>query len=89
MYQYLKYEGRVYRVLCLYFTPPGGIRKASANVGGQGVYQYLKYEGGVHRVQRVPKTEKSGRIHTSTMTVAIMPVPTEVCTDVFVVMKYS
>lgn len=38
----------------------------------------MKFEGGVHRVQRVPKTEKQGRIHTSTMTVAILPQPTEV-----------
>ena len=57
----------------------GGLRKASASVTGQEVYRHLKFEVGVHRVQRVPQTEKSGRIHTSTMTVAVLPQPTEVC----------
>jgi protein subunit release factor B len=47
-------------------------------VSGEDVYQYLKYEAGVHRVQRVPATEKSGRIHTSTVTVAVLPQPEEV-----------
>lgn len=42
---------------------------------GQGVYDALKYESGVHRIQRIPKTEKSGRIHTSTASVAILPIP--------------
>ena len=55
-----------------------GLRKASASISGHNVYKYMKYEGGVHRVQRVPKTEKSGRVHTSTMSVAILPQPTEV-----------
>jgi len=57
----------------------GGLRKASAIVSGQEVYRHLKFESGVHRVQRVPQTEKSGRIHTSTMTVAVLPQPSEVC----------
>jgi peptide chain release factor 1 len=43
-------------------------------ISGANVYEYLKYEGGVHRVQRIPKTEKSGRIHTSTASVAVLPV---------------
>lgn len=47
-------------------------------ISGTDCYRYLQYESGVHRVQRVPKTEKSGRIHTSTVTVAILPQPTEV-----------
>ena len=42
-------------------------------VTGQGAYSVLKYESGVHRVQRVPETESGGRIHTSTITVAVMP----------------
>ena len=63
----------------LFSTSPGGLRKASVSISGQDVYRHLKYEGGVHRVQRVPKTEKQGRIHTSTVTVAIMPQPREVC----------
>lgn len=56
----------------------GGLRHASASIGGPEAYKHMKFEGGVHRVQRVPKTEKQGRIHTSTMTVAILPLPTEV-----------
>ncbi|XP_044773335.1 peptide chain release factor 1-like, mitochondrial isoform X2 [Neomonachus schauinslandi] len=56
----------------------GGLRHASASIGGLEAYKHMKFEGGVHRVQRVPKTEKQGRIHTSTMTVAILPQPTEI-----------
>ena len=51
----------------------GGMKTVSFLIGGQGAYARLKYESGVHRVQRVPETESSGRIHTSTATVAIMP----------------
>jgi len=51
----------------------GGFDKISFEVHGQGAYSQLKYEGGVHRVQRVPKTEAQGRIHTSAATVAVMP----------------
>jgi len=51
----------------------GNIKTVIAKITGQNVYQKLKNESGVHRVQRVPKTESSGRIHTSTATVAIMP----------------
>jgi len=47
-------------------------------VKGEGVFRRLKYESGVHRVQRVPETESLGRTHTSTMTVAILPIPEEV-----------
>ncbi|KAL3842662.1 hypothetical protein ACJMK2_020652 [Sinanodonta woodiana] len=55
----------------------GGLRKAIASIAGPNVYKMLKFEGGVHRVQRVPETEKTGRLHTSTMTVAVLPQPTE------------
>ena len=51
----------------------GGMKYVSFMVTGQGAYSVLKYESGVHRVQRVPETESGGRIHTSTITVAIMP----------------
>ncbi|HAR46953.1 MAG: peptide chain release factor 1 [Nitrospirae bacterium GWC2_57_13] len=51
----------------------GGIREVIAQITGKGVFSRLKYESGVHRVQRVPTTEASGRIHTSTITVAVMP----------------
>jgi peptide chain release factor 1 len=51
----------------------GGVKEAIASIEGKGVYSRLKYESGVHRVQRVPATEASGRIHTSTATVAVLP----------------
>ncbi len=51
----------------------GGMKYVSFMITGQGAYSRLKYESGVHRVQRVPETESGGRIHTSTITVAIMP----------------
>ena len=51
----------------------GGMKFVSFMISGQGAYSMLKYESGVHRVQRVPETESGGRIHTSTVTVAIMP----------------
>lgn len=51
----------------------GGFKEVIAEIRGEGAYSWFKYEGGVHRVQRVPTTEKQGRIHTSTVSVAIMP----------------
>jgi len=51
----------------------GGVKEAVVNISGEAVYSRLKYESGVHRVQRVPATEAQGRIHTSTVTVAVMP----------------
>ena len=56
----------------------GGMKYVSFMITGQGAYSRLKYESGVHRVQRVPETESGGRIHTSTVTVAIMPEAEEV-----------
>lgn len=52
----------------------GGYKTAAFEIKGQGVYDSLRYETGVHRVQRVPATEKSGRIHTSTASVAVLPI---------------
>ena len=54
-------------------TGLGGFKEVIALIEGQGAYSRLKFEGGVHRVQRVPVTEASGRIHTSTVTVAVLP----------------
>ncbi|HEX4346406.1 MAG TPA: peptide chain release factor 1 [Vicinamibacterales bacterium] len=54
-------------------TGVGGLKEVIATIEGRGVYSKLKYESGVHRVQRVPATEASGRIHTSTATVAVLP----------------
>ena len=56
----------------------GGLKSASFMITGQGAYSVMKYESGVHRVQRVPETESGGRIHTSTITVAVMPEAEEV-----------
>jgi len=51
----------------------GGIKDAVLRISGNAVYAHLKYEGGVHRVQRIPATENKGRVHTSTVTVAVLP----------------
>ena len=56
----------------------GGYKEASFEIKGEGVYKELRYETGVHRVQRVPATEKNGRVHTSTCSVAILPIRTKV-----------
>jgi peptide chain release factor 1 len=62
------------------FSPgeQGGYKEVVFSVTGDGVFQHLRYESGGHRVQRVPKTEQQGRIHTSAATVAVMPEPDEV-----------
>lgn len=56
----------------------GGIRKASMLIQGVGVPELMRMEAGVHRVQRIPSTERSGRIHTSTVSVAVLPQPSEI-----------
>ena len=56
----------------------GGFKEVVATITGEKVYSRLKYESGVHRVQRVPKTESQGRVHTSTVTVAVLPEAEEV-----------
>ncbi len=56
-------------------TEIGGYKEIIFELKGKGVWNMMKYEGGVHRVQRIPETEKSGRIHTSTATVAVLPKP--------------
>ena len=56
----------------------GGMKNVTFMINGQGAYSVMKYESGVHRVQRVPETESGGRIHTSTITVAVMPEAEEV-----------
>ena len=60
----------------------GGYKEISATIEGDRVYSKLKFESGVHRVQRVPKTESQGRVHTSTITVAILPEAEEVDVDI-------
>lgn len=63
-------------------TDLGGFKEVIFSISGKDVYKYLKYESGVHRVQRVPETEASGRIHTSTATVAVLPEVDEVEVDI-------
>ncbi len=65
-------------VLSRHVTGVGGLKELIALIKGKGVYSSLKFESGTHRVQRVPVTESQGRIHTSAVTVAILPEPEEV-----------
>ncbi|XP_070772411.1 peptide chain release factor 1-like, mitochondrial [Enoplosus armatus] len=79
MYQgYAQHHGWSFDILEHMTSEIGGLRHASASISGPQSYKRMKFEGGVHRVQRVPKTEKQGRMHTSTMTVAVLPQPTEI-----------
>ncbi|MBU1122725.1 MAG: peptide chain release factor 1 [Candidatus Omnitrophota bacterium] len=71
-------KGWKQEILSFNSTEIGGIKEAIFSVKGQGAYNYLKFESGVHRVQRVPVTESGGRIHTSTVTVAVLIEPKEV-----------
>ncbi|MBI2628006.1 MAG: PCRF domain-containing protein [Candidatus Niyogibacteria bacterium] len=74
---YVKYAGKKgYKISLINESKSeqGGCKEAVYEIEGKGVYSRLKNESGVHRIQRVPKTEKSGRIHTSTASVAILPV---------------
>ncbi len=82
---YVKYaEGKRWKVETMNMDEIGigGVKDVSFMINGQGAYSRLKYESGVHRVQRVPETESGGRIHTSTITVAIMPEIEEVEVDI-------
>ncbi len=79
MYQrYAANRGWRFEVLSISDTGIGGYKEATANITGAGVFARLKFESGVHRVQRVPKTEAGGRIHTSAATVAVLPEAEEV-----------
>jgi len=77
-------ESKAWKVEILSSNPTGigGFKEIIALIEGQGVYSQLKFEGGVHRVQRVPATEGSGRIHTSAVTVAVLPEADEVEVDI-------
>lgn len=82
---YTRYaEGRGWRteMLDANISDLGGVKEVVFVVDGDGAYSRLKYESGVHRVQRVPTTESSGRIHTSTVTVAVLPEAEEVDIDI-------
>src|SRR3954453_3689801 len=74
MYQrYAESRGWRCEILEYSDTELGGLKEGIAEINGRGVFARLKYESGVHRVQRVPTTENQGRIHTSTVTVAVLP----------------
>ncbi|MCQ2736682.1 MAG: peptide chain release factor 1, partial [bacterium] len=86
------FAGELFRMYCKYaekkgwktdiinsnMTGLGGVKEVVFSITGKNVYSRLKYESGVHRVQRVPETESSGRVHTSTVTVAVLVEPDEV-----------
>jgi peptide chain release factor 1 len=76
--RYAERQGWKIEVMSQSDTGVGGIKELIAMIEGKNVYSRLKYESGVHRVQRVPATEASGRIHTSTATVAVLPEAEEV-----------
>jgi peptide chain release factor 1 len=79
MYQkYADHRGWKFELLYTHESGIGSIKEAAASISGKGVFSYLKFESGVHRVQRVPVTESSGRVHTSTATVAVLPEAEEV-----------
>ncbi len=79
MYQhYAETRGWRWEILEYNDTELGGLKEGIAEINGRGVFARLKYESGVHRVQRVPTTESQGRIHTSTVTVAVLPEAEEV-----------
>lgn len=79
MYErFVQLQGWAAEALTASLSEGGGLREGSMAVRGAGAFGWLKWESGVHRVQRVPATESSGRIHTSTMTVAVLPEAEEV-----------
>ncbi|HSP99745.1 MAG TPA: peptide chain release factor 1 [Candidatus Dormibacteraeota bacterium] len=80
--RYAERQGWKVDVLSANATGLGGFKEVIALIEGQGAYSKLKYEGGVHRVQRVPATEASGRIHTSAVTVAVLPEAEDVEVDI-------
>ena len=71
--RYAERKNWKYKVLDSSDTGIGGIKEAIVSIQGKGAFGMLKYESGVHRVQRVPKTETSGRVHTSAATIAVLP----------------
>ena len=76
--RYAERQGWKFEVMSTSDADAGGMKEGIATIEGKQVYSHLKYESGVHRVQRVPATEASGRIHTSTATVAVLPEAEEV-----------
>jgi peptide chain release factor 1 len=80
--RYAEDRGWKIEILSHHPTGVGGLKEVIAMVQGRGAYSILKYESGIHRVQRVPVTETQGRIHTSAVTVAVLPEAEEVDVDI-------
>lgn len=80
--KYAAHRGWAFDVLELSQNDLGGLKEGIAQISGRGVFARMKFESGVHRVQRVPQTEASGRVHTSTATVAVLPEMEEVDIDI-------
>ncbi|MBN1231945.1 MAG: peptide chain release factor 1 [Candidatus Coatesbacteria bacterium] len=76
--KFAEIKGWKIEVLDLHETDLGGLKEAIFSIQGKGAYSLLKFESGIHRVQRIPVTESSGRIHTSAVTVAVLPEAEEV-----------
>ena len=76
--RYAEHHGFKLETLSMSSTGLGGIKEVIASISGRGAWSRLKFEGGVHRVQRVPATEAAGRIHTSAVTIAVLPEADEV-----------
>lgn len=71
-------KGLTTQILSSHHSGIGGMKEIIMEIKGQGSFRVFQYESGVHRVQRIPETEKSGRVHTSTATVAVLPVAEEI-----------
>ncbi len=83
MYQrYAQQQGWQFAVMAASDTDIGGYKEVVAEINGRGVFARMKFESGVHRVQRVPRTETQGRIHTSAATVAVLPEADEVDVEI-------
>ncbi|MFQ3547574.1 MAG: peptide chain release factor 1 [Termitinemataceae bacterium] len=80
--RYAETKGWKIEVMSMNETELGGLKEIIFSIAGKNVYENLRYESGVHRVQRVPATEASGRIHTSTVTVAVLPEAEETEIDI-------
>jgi len=80
--RFFENEGYKFELLSLSEEELGGIKTAVLEIKGKNIYQLLKNESGVHRVQRIPVTESGGRIHTSTATVAVLPIVSKVVVEI-------
>ena len=80
--RYAERNGWKWDIMNANYTDMGGVKEIVFVIEGKGAYSRLKYESGVHRVQRVPTTESGGRIHTSTVTVAVLPEAEDVEVDI-------